>query len=150
MSDSLQTLEVQTRSEYKYGWPAPLDTETCPKRLSEDVVRAISAKKEEPAWLREWRLKAYRHWLTMEEPNWANIRYPKIDYQDIIYFAAPKKKLNSLDEVDPEVLAMFDRLGVPVDERKALAGVAVDAVRSEEHTSELQSRENLVCRLLLE
>jgi len=128
MSDSLQTLEVQTRSEYKYGWSAPLDTETFPKGLSEDVVRAISAKKEEPEWLLEWRLKAYRHWLTMEEPNWANIRYPKIDYQDIIYFAAPKKKLNSLDEVDPEVLAMFDRLGVPVDERKALAGVAVDAV----------------------
>jgi Fe-S cluster assembly protein SufB len=128
MSDSMQTLEAHTRSEYKYGWSTDLDTDIFPKGLSEDTVRAISARKEEPAWLLEWRLQAYRHWLTMKEPQWANVHYPPIDFQDIIYFAAPKKKLNSIDEVDPDLLKMFDRLGVPLEERKILAGVAVDAV----------------------
>ena len=102
--------------------------DTLPKGLTEETVRAISARKEEPGWLLEWRLKAYRHWLTMKEPTWANIHHAPIDYQEIIYFAAPKKKLNSLDEADPELLKMFDKLGVPLEERKILAGVAVDAV----------------------
>lgn len=128
MSDSMQTLETHTQSEYKYGWSTPLDMDVLPKGLSEDVVRAISARKEEPEWLLQWRLQAYRHWLGMTEPTWANIHHPPINYQDIIYFAAPKKKLNSIDEADPELLRMFDRLGVPLEERKILAGVAVDAV----------------------
>ncbi|HQW27357.1 MAG TPA: SufD family Fe-S cluster assembly protein, partial [Saprospiraceae bacterium] len=102
--------------------------DTFPKGLSEETVRAISAIKKEPEWLLEWRLQAFRHWLTMKEPSWANVHYPAIDYQDIIYFAAPKKKLGSLDEADPELLKMFDKLGVPLEERKVLAGVAVDAV----------------------
>jgi Fe-S cluster assembly protein SufB len=124
----MQTLEAHTRSEYKYGWSTDLDTDVFPKGLSEDIVRAISARKEEPGWLLEWRLQAYRHWLTMKEPQWANVHYPPIDFQEIIYYAAPKKKLNSIDEADPELLRMFDRLGVPLEERKVLAGVAVDAV----------------------
>ena len=128
MSDSLQTLEVHTQSDYKYGWSTELEMDTFPKGLSEETVRAISAKKKEPEWLLEWRLQAYRHWLTMTEPTWPNVHYPKINYQDIIYFASPKKKLNSLDEADPELLKMFDKLGVPLEERKVLAGVAVDAV----------------------
>ncbi len=128
MSDSMQTLEGHTQSEYKYGWSTELDMDTFPKGLSEDTVRAISAKKNEPEWLLEWRLDAFRHWLTLEEPTWPNVKYPPINYQDVIYFAAPKKKLNSLDEADPELLAMFDKLGVPLEERKVLAGVAVDAV----------------------
>lgn len=127
-SDSMQTLEAHTQSDYKYGWSTVLDTDVFPKGLSEETVRAISAKKEEPEWLLEWRLQAYRHWLTMKEPQWANVHYPPIDFQDIIYFAAPKKMLGSLDEADPELLKMFDRLGVPLEERKVLAGVAVDAV----------------------
>src|SRR5687767_969299 len=102
--------------------------DTFPKGLSEETVRAISSIKKEPEWLLEWRLQAFRHWLTMKEPSWANVHYPVIDYQDIIYFAAPKKKLGSLDEADPELLKMFDKLGVPLEERKILAGVAVDAV----------------------
>ena len=121
----MQTLEVHTQSDYKYGWSTDLDMDTFPKGLSEETVRAISAKKKEPQWLLERRLQAYRHWLTMTEPSWPNVHYPKIDYQDMIYFASPKKKLNSLDEADPELLKMFDKLGVPLEERKVLAGVAV-------------------------
>ncbi len=128
MSDSMQTLEQHTQSEYKHGWSTELDMETLPKGLSEDTVRWISAKKEEPEWMLDWRLKAYNTWLKMKEPKWPNVEYDEIDYQDIIYYAAPKKKLNSLDEVDPELLATFEKLGVPLEERKALAGVAVDAV----------------------
>ncbi|MCB0594842.1 MAG: Fe-S cluster assembly protein SufB [Lewinellaceae bacterium] len=130
MSDSMQTLEEHTRSDYKYGFTSNIDSDTFPKGLSEDVVRAISAKKNEPEWLTEWRLKAYRHWLGMKEPKWPNVKYPPIDYQDIIYYSAPKpkKKLNSLDEVDPELLDTFNKLGIPLDEQKLLAGVAVDAV----------------------
>jgi len=124
----METLEQHTRSEYKHGWSTDIDMETLPKGLSEDTVRWISAKKNEPLWLLEWRLKAYRQWLDMTEPKWPNVDYPEIDYQDIIYFAAPKKKLNSLDEVDPELLATFAKLGVPLNEQAALAGVAVDAV----------------------
>ncbi len=128
MSDSMQTLEGHTQSEYKYGWSTELDMDTLPKGLTEDTVRAISARKNEPEWLLEWRLEAFRHWQQMEEPVWANVKFPPINYQDIIYFAAPKKKLNSLEEADPELLEMFDKLGVPIEERKVLAGVAVDAV----------------------
>ncbi len=130
MSDSMQTLEAHTRSDYKYGFTSDIDTETLPKGLNEDIVRAISAKKEEPAFLLEWRLKAFRYWQELVEPTWPNVDYPPIDYQDIIYYAAPKKKpkYESLDEVDPELLETFNKLGIPLDEQKVLAGVAVDAV----------------------
>lgn len=128
MSDSMITLEEHTQSDYKYGWSTEIEMDTFPKGLNENIVRAISAKKEEPLWLTEWRLDAFRLWQTMKEPTWANVNYPQIDYQDIIYFAAPKKKLNSLDEVDPILLETFEKLGVPLQERLALAGVAVDAV----------------------
>jgi Fe-S cluster assembly protein SufB len=116
---------------YKFGWTTDIESETIDRGLNEDVVRFISAKKEEPEWLLEWRLKAYRHWLTMTEPNWANITYPPIDYQDHHYYSAPKrgnKPLSSLDEVDKELLETFEKLGIPLDEQKRLAGVAVDAV----------------------
>lgn len=128
MSESMQTLEDHTKSDYKHGWSSKYDMETLPKGLTEDTVRWISAKKNEPEWLLEWRLKAYRHWLTMKEPRWPNVKYPDIDYQDIIYYAAPKKKLESMDEVDPELLETFKKLGVPLEEQAVLAGVAVDAV----------------------
>lgn len=130
MSDSMQVLEEHTRGEYKYGFISDLEMDIFPKGLNEDVVRMISAKKNEPEFLLEWRLKAYRHWLEMQEPEWPNVRYPKIDFQDIIYFAAPKKKpeYESLDEVDPELIRTFERLGIPLEEQKMLAGVAVDAV----------------------
>ncbi len=128
MSDSMQTLEEHTRSDYKYGWSTEIEMDTFPKGLNEEVVKAISAKKKEPSWLLEWRLDAFRIWQEMSEPKWPNVHYPPIDYQDIIYFAAPKKKLGSLDEVDPALLETFEKLGVPLQERLALAGVAVDAV----------------------
>ena len=118
-------------TEYKHGWSTDIDTDTFPPGLNEDVVRALSAKKEEPEWLLEWRLKAYRHWLTMEEPHWANIKYDPIDYQDIIYYSAPKSSADgpkSLDEVDPELLATYEKLGIPLNEHEKLAGVAVDVV----------------------
>lgn len=128
MSDSMETLQEHTRSEYKHGWVSEFESDSLPKGLSEDVVRWISAKKNEPEWMLEWRLEAYSKWLTMVEPHWPNVTYPKIDYQDIIYFSSPKKLLNSIDEVDPELLATFEKLGVPLNEQLALAGVAVDAV----------------------
>jgi Fe-S cluster assembly protein SufB len=130
MSDSMQTLEQHTKSDYKYGFTSNIETDKLPKGLSEDVVRAISAKKNEPEWLTEWRLKAYRQFLEMTEPKWPNVDYPPVDLQDIIYYAAPKKKkkLDSLDEVDPELLDTFNKLGIPLEEQKMLAGVAVDAV----------------------
>jgi len=116
--------------EYKYGFVTAVEEDAIPRGLSEDVVRLISAKKNEPEWMTEWRLKAYRRWLTMAEPTWQNVTYSPIDYQDIIYYAAPKpkKKLASLDEVDPEVLRTFEKLGIPLDEQKRLSNVAVDAV----------------------
>jgi Fe-S cluster assembly protein SufB len=118
-----------TRSEYKYGFYTDIEMDTAPKGLSEDTIRFISAKKKEPEWLLEFRLKAYRHWLTMKEPDWAHLHHPPINYQDIIYFAAPKKKpLASLDEVDPELLDTFNKLGISLEEQKMLSGVAVDAV----------------------
>ncbi len=130
MSDSMQTLEQHTNTEYKYGFTSDIEMDVFPKGLSEDVVRMISAKKNEPPFMLEWRLQAFRIWEKMNEPNWPNVSYPPIDYQDIIYYAAPKKKpeLKSLDEVDPELLRTFNRLGIPLDEQKILAGVAVDAV----------------------
>jgi Fe-S cluster assembly protein SufB len=114
--------------EYKYGFVTDIEQEKIPAGLNEDVVRLISQKKNEPKWLCEWRLKAYRHWLKMVEPDWAKINYPKIDFNSISYFAAPKKILNSLDEVDPEILDTYNKLGIPLQEQKMLAGVAVDAV----------------------
>ncbi|MEL6718003.1 MAG: Fe-S cluster assembly protein SufB, partial [Bacteroidota bacterium] len=130
MSDSMQTLELHTQSDYKYGFTSDIEMESFPKGLNEDVVRMISAKKNEPEFLTEWRLKAFRQWQEMKEPHWPNVKYEPIDYQDIIYYAAPKKKpqYESLDEVDPELLETFNKLGIPLDEQKVLAGVAVDAV----------------------
>jgi len=139
---STATTEIETlaNQDYKYGFSSDIDAEETPPGLSEEIVRIISAKKNEPEWLLEWRLKAFRHWLTMEEPTWPHVTYPPINYQDIIYYSAPKPKkvLNSLDEVDPEVLKVFEKLGIPLQEQKLLAGVveadpsymgvAVDAV----------------------
>ena len=123
-------LEEVTSSEYKYGFTTNVESDTIPKGLSEDIVRLISKKKNEPDWMLEYRLKAYNVWLTMEEPDWANISYKKPNYQDIIYYAAPKTKpvLNSLDELDPEMKKTFDKLGISIDEQKRLANVAVDVV----------------------
>jgi Fe-S cluster assembly protein SufB len=124
------TVQALVNQPYKYGFVTDIETEKIPKGLSEDVVRLISAKKEEPAFLLEFRLKAYRKWLTMQEPDWAAIGYPGIDYQDMVYYAAPKqvKKLNSLDDVDPALLETFEKLGLPLSEQKRLSNVAVDAV----------------------
>ncbi len=122
-------LDQVTSGDYKYGFVTDIETDTIPKGLSEDVVRMISAKKEEPEWMLEFRLKAYRHWLTMEMPQWAHLNIPEIDYQEIIYYAAPRKKdPNSSDEIDPELKETFEKLGIPLNEQKLLAGVAVDAV----------------------
>jgi Fe-S cluster assembly protein SufB len=130
MSTSTETIEQLANREYKYGFYTEVETETVPKGLNEEIIRLISAKKEEPEWLLEWRLKAYRLWLTMKEPSWQNVKYDPINYQDIVYYSAPKKKktLNSIDEVDPEIKRTFDKLGIPLEEQKLLAGVAVDAV----------------------
>jgi len=130
MSKEADVLEQHIQSDYKYGWETKIEMDSSPKGLNEDTVRFISAKKNEPAWLLEWRLKAFRQWLEMREPDWQNVKYPPIDYQDLIYYAAPKKKkkLNSLDEVDPELLKTFERLGISLQEQKRLTGVAVDAV----------------------
>jgi len=130
MSTETEYLESIANKEYKYGFTTDIEAETLPPGLNEDVIRAISAKKEEPEWMLEWRLKAYRHWLKMNEPNWAKVHYQKIDYQKVSYFSAPKKKpkLESLDEVDPELLRTYEKLGIPLEEQKLLAGVAVDAV----------------------
>ncbi|MGQ0534508.1 MAG: Fe-S cluster assembly protein SufB [Methanobacteriota archaeon] len=125
---SSKTIEELATREYKYGFTADIEEERAPRGLSEDIVRLISKKKEEPQWLLDWRLKAYRHWLTMKEPTWQNVKFPPIDYQAIHYYAAPKRRPASLGEVDPEILAMYDKLGIPLREREALAGVAVDAV----------------------
>ena len=126
MSAVIQNLVNQP---YKHGFVSDIESDTVAKGLNEDVIRLISAKKGEPEWLLEFRLKAYRHWLTMREPTWPNVQYPKIDFQDISYFSAPKrKKLASMDEVDPELLRTFEKLGVPMHERKTLAGVAVDVI----------------------
>ena len=128
-----QNIDIKTtieESDYKYGFTSDIETEFIPKGLNEGVIRLISQKKEEPEWMLELRLKAYRHWLTLKHPTWGHLDIPEIDFNDIIYFAAPKKKkeLASMDEVDPELKATFDKLGIPLEEQKVLAGVAVDAV----------------------
>jgi Fe-S cluster assembly protein SufB len=128
---SSPSLDDLTRSEYKAGFVTDIEQETLPPGLNEEVVRQLSAKKGEPVWMTQWRLKAYRHWLTMKEPGWANVRYAPIDYQAISYYSAPKQDKNapkSLDEVDPKLLETYEKLGVPLHERAKLAGVAVDAV----------------------
>jgi Fe-S cluster assembly protein SufB len=125
-----ETSEIETLAnrEYKWGFVSDIESDAAPMGLNEEIVRFISHKKGEPDWMLQWRLKAYRHWLTMEEPEWAKIQYPPIDYQKTIYYSAPKPKLKSLDEVDPELLATYEKLGIPLQERAILAGVAVDAV----------------------
>ncbi|MDO4707625.1 MAG: Fe-S cluster assembly protein SufB [Porphyromonadaceae bacterium] len=130
MQENDHIIEEVTSSEYKYGFTTEIETETISKGLTEDTVRLISAKKQEPEWLLEYRLEAFRVWQGMEMPNWAQLKIPAIDYQDIIYYAAPKKKEGpkSLDEVDPELLRTFERLGIPLHEQKMLSGIAVDAV----------------------
>ena len=131
MGAATEQLEGLTSQEYKYGFVTDIDQETLPPGLTDDTVRFISAKKSEPDWLLEWRLKAFRHWQRMEEPRWPNVKYPAIDYQAISYYSAPKgdaDRPKSLDEVDPELLATYEKLGIPLEERAALAGVAVDAV----------------------
>ncbi|HNB02300.1 MAG TPA: Fe-S cluster assembly protein SufB, partial [Nitrosomonas sp.] len=127
MSAVLQSLVNQP---YKHGFVTDIESDIAPKGLNEDIIRLISAKKDEPEWLLSFRLKAYEKWLTMTEPEWQNVHYPKIDFQDISYYSAPKpkKKLASMDEVDPELLRTFEKLGVPMHERAALAGVAVDVI----------------------
>jgi Fe-S cluster assembly protein SufB len=130
MSESIKILEEITTSEYKYGFETKMEADEAPMGLSEDIVRFISAKKNEPSWMLEHRLKAYKHWLTLTEPKWQNVTFPRINYQDIIYYSAPKQKakLNSLDELDPDVKATFDKLGISLEEQMRLSGVAVDAV----------------------
>ena len=128
MTTATSAIEDWASQDYKYGFVTDIESDSLPPGLNEDVVRAISARKQEPAWLLEWRLKAYRHWLTMAEPNWQNVRYPPIDYQAIVYYSAPKKALDSLDDVDPKLLETYEKLGIPLAERAVLAGVAVDAV----------------------
>src|SRR2546426_1641446 len=123
-----EALEELTTAEYKAGFTSDIEMDLAPKGLSEDIVRFISKKKEEPDWLLEWRLRAYRAWLTMTEPKWANIHYGPIDYQGIHYYAAPKKRPTSLKDVDPAIMAMYDKLGIPLQEREALLGVAGAAV----------------------
>src|SRR5688572_3243870 len=128
----MSNVEIQeiAKQEYKYGFVTDIEADVAPPGLSEEIIRFISAKKDEPEWMLEWRLKSYRHWLTMKEPTWANVSYPPIDYQATSYYAAPKqkKKLDSLDEVDPELRSTFEKLGISLDEQKRLSGVAVDAV----------------------
>ena len=130
MSTAPNQIQELANREYKYGFITDIEAETVPKGLNEDIVRLISAKKGEPQFMLDWRLRAYRHWLTMEEPTWANVHYPPIDYQDAYYYSAPKlkNKPKSLDEVDPQLLETYEKLGIPLRERELLAGVAVDAV----------------------
>ncbi len=130
MNDNDKIIGELADREYEYGFVTEIDTETIPRGLSEDIVRLISAKKGEPEWMLEYRLKAYRHWLGMKPPTWAHLRIPDIDFQDIIYYAAPRTapKYASMDEVDPELVKTFDKLGIPLEEQMMLAGVAVDAV----------------------
>ncbi|MFQ5424835.1 MAG: Fe-S cluster assembly protein SufB, partial [Phycisphaerae bacterium] len=131
MSTATNTLDEWAGSDYRYGFVTDIEADSAPPGLSEEIVRFISAKKREPEWLTEWRLKAYRHWLTMTEPKWPKVSYPPIDYQTIVYYSAPKTKQDgpkSLDEVDPKLLATYQKLGIPLEEQQRLAGVAVDAV----------------------
>ncbi|HIO88412.1 MAG TPA: Fe-S cluster assembly protein SufB, partial [Candidatus Marinimicrobia bacterium] len=131
MSEEMQTIESRLSQEYEYGFVTDIDQETIPPGLDEETVKTISLKKNEPDWLLKWRLKAYRQWLKMEEPDWSMVKYNEIDYQAISYYAAPKSQEDgpkSLDEVDPELLETYKKLGIPLEEQKMLTGVAVDAV----------------------
>ena len=131
MSTATETIEGLVKKEYKYGFVTDVEADSAPPGLNEDTVRLISAKKNEPSFLLEWRLKAFRHWLTMKEPTWPHVHYPPIEYQKSVYYSAPKKKgegPKSLDEVDPKLLETYEKLGIPLKERERLAGVAVDAV----------------------
>jgi len=130
ISDKDRILQDVTQSEYKYGFYTDIENESIPKGLNEDIVRMISGKKDEPEWLLEWRLIAFRHWEKMKMPEWAHLKIPRIDYQDIIYYSAPKQKASpeSLDEVDPQLLETFEKLGISLDEQKRLTGIAMDAV----------------------
>ncbi len=130
MEDKFSNIEQTVLNDYKYGFVTDIESDNAPKGLDESTIRFISTKKNEPEWMLEWRLKAYRQWLKMEEPKWANIKYPPINYQDIIYYAAPKQKISpeSLDEIDPELRRTFEKLGISLQEQKRLTGVAVDAV----------------------
>ena len=130
MSTETQAIQDLATREYKYGFVTDVEAEHFPQGLSEAIVREISVRKGEPDWMLDWRLKSYRTWLTLKDPEWANVRHEPIDYQSIIYYSAPKrpKSLASLDELDPEIRKTFEKLGIPIDEQKALAGVAVDAV----------------------
>ena len=129
-STEVSKIEELANKEYKYGFVTDIEADTLPKGLNEDIIRQLSAKKNEPEFMLEWRLKAYRHWLTMKEPHWANVKYNPVDYQDLSYYSAPKRKptFKSLDEVDPELLDVYKKLGISLDEQKRLTGVAVDAV----------------------
>lgn len=130
MSQDLKIIEDVTSKEYEYGFVTEIETDSLPPGLNEDVVRFISAKKNEPEWLTEWRLRAFRHWEKLKEPKWPNVHYPEVDFKAISYYSAPKQKpkLNSMDEVDPELRRTFEKLGISLDEQKVLAGVAVDVV----------------------
>jgi len=130
MATSTENIEELANQDYKYGFVTDVDAEAVPAGLSEQIIRTISAKKNEPEWLLEWRLQAFRFWQTMTEPVWHNVSFPAIDFQDIIYYSAPKQKpkLESLDDLDPEIKATFDKLGIPLEEQKMMSGVAVDAV----------------------
>ncbi|HEY3430712.1 MAG TPA: Fe-S cluster assembly protein SufB, partial [Cyclobacteriaceae bacterium] len=130
MSKDNQLLEELTSKEYEHGWAVDLETDSAPKGLNEDIIRFISSKKNEPEWMLEWRLKAYRHWTKMTEPKWPNVTYPEINYQDVIYYSAPKQKATpkNLEDVDPELIKTFEKLGISLTEQKRLTGVAVDAV----------------------
>lgn len=130
MNKDTQILEELTSKEYEYGWSSDLVADEAPKGLNEDIIKIISSKKDEPQWLLEWRLKAFRHWQTLKEPRWPNVTYPEINYQDIIYYSAPIQKVapESLDDVDPELRATFEKLGISLQEQKILTGVAVDVV----------------------
>src|SRR6478672_394615 len=131
MSTATETIEGLVKQEYKYGFYTDVETDSAPPGLNEDIIRLISSKKKEPAFMLEWRLKAYRHWLTMKEPTWPHVHYAPIEYQKAVYYSAPKQKgtgPKSLDEVDPKLLETYEKLGIPLKERERLAGVAVDAV----------------------
>jgi Fe-S cluster assembly protein SufB len=130
MSKDNQVLEELTSKEYEHGWTTNIETESAPKGLNEDIIRFISAKKNEPQWLLDYRLNAYRQWTKMKEPKWPNVTYPPINYQDIIYYSAPvqKAKPKNLEDVDPELIKTFEKLGISLTEQKRLTGIAVDAV----------------------
>ena len=131
ISETLNTLDSYSKNKYKYGFVTEIDDEKAKKGLSEDTIKFISLKKNEPDWMLDWRLKAYSKWKKMKEPNWANLSFPKIDYQDIYYYSAPKgfeKKPKDLSEVDPKLIETYNKLGIPLEEQKVLAGVAVDVV----------------------